>query len=117
MTENKDNFVQEVDAKITEEKEKLAQHIEKISGEQLMSPATDTSDAQKILLRIKKDFDDSLGKLNRYRQYQESLDVAPVEIKEVTEFQKKYDVRFKLWNNLKTFREKSNIWFNKAFRD
>jgi hypothetical protein len=56
----------------------------------------------KILQRIKKDFDDSMGKLNRYKQYQESLDVAPQEIKELAEFQKKFDVRNNLWVNLKT---------------
>jgi hypothetical protein len=42
---------------------------------------------------------------------------VPVEIKELNDFQKKYDVRYKLWNNLKTFREKSNVWLTKAFRD
>lgn len=26
-------------------------------------------------------------------------------------------MRSKLWTNLRNFREKSNIWFNKAFRD
>jgi hypothetical protein len=26
-------------------------------------------------------------------------------------------VRAKLWTNLKNFREKANIWFNKAFRE
>ncbi len=82
-----------------------------------MNPDTDPADAQKILVKIKKDFDDTVGKLTRYRQYQESLDIVPVEIKELNDFQKKYDVRYKLWNNLKTFREKSNLWLTKAFRD
>jgi len=71
-----------------------------------MNPDTDPTDAQKIILRVKKDFDDTVGKLTRYRQYQESLDIVPVEIKELNDFTKKYDVRYKLWNNLKTFREK-----------
>jgi hypothetical protein len=82
-----------------------------------MNPDTDPTDAQKIILRVKKDFDDTVGKLTRYRQYQESLDIVPVEIKELNDFTKKYDVRYKLWNNLKTFREKSNIWLTKAFRE
>lgn len=82
-----------------------------------MSSTTEPSEALKILQRIKKDFDDSISKLNRYRQYQENLDAPPPEIKELQEFQKKYDVRYKLWINLKNFREKSNIWFNKAFRE
>lgn len=91
--------------------------MEKLSGEQLQNPDTDPVDAQKIIVKIKKDFDDTVGKLTRYRQYQESLDVVSVEIKELNDFQKKYDVRYKLWNNLKTFREKSNMWLTKAFRD
>ncbi len=117
VTENKDAYIVEVENKITEEKDRVAQHIEKLSGEQLMSSTTDPTEALKILQRIKKDFDDSVSKLNRYRQYQEYLDVAPTDIKELQEFQKKFDVRFKLWSNLKNFREKSNIWFNKAFRE
>ena len=63
--------------------------MEKLSGEQLMNPDTDPADAQKILVKIKKDFDDTVGKLTRYRQYQESLDIVPVEIKELNDFQKK----------------------------
>lgn len=41
----------------------------------------------------------------------------PEEVKETGEFSKKYDIRAKLWNNLKTFREKSGVWFNKPFRE
>ena len=100
MTEDKDNYVVDVDNKINEEKEKLAQHTDKLVGEQLMSNQTDPSDALKILVRIKKDFDDSHGKINRYKQYQESLEIVPQEVKEVAEFTKKFDVRQKLWKNL-----------------
>lgn len=117
MSENKDGYVVEVDGKISEEREKLTQHIEKLSGEQLMSSSTDPSDALKQLQRIKRDFEDTMGKLNRYKQYQESLDSQPAEIKELADFQKKFEVRNNLWTNLRTFREKSNVWFNKAFRD
>ena len=100
-----------------EERDKIAQHIDKLQGETLLNPDTDPADAIKQIVKIKKEFDDTVGKLTRYRQYQESLDIAPVEIKELNDFQKKYDVRYKLWNNLKTFREKSNMWLTKAFRD
>lgn len=82
-----------------------------------MSSSTDPSDALKQLQRIKRDFEDTMGKLNRYKQYQESLDSQPAEIKELADFQKKFEVRNNLWTNLRTFREKSNVWFNKAFRD
>jgi hypothetical protein len=82
-----------------------------------MSSETDPTDAIKALNRIKKEFDDTLKKITQYRQYQETLDLPPVEIKEISEFQKRYDVRFKLWNNLKTFREKSSMWLTKPFRD
>jgi len=34
-----------------------------------MSSTTDPVDALKILQRIKKEFDDSMGKLNRYKLY------------------------------------------------
>lgn len=117
VSESKDSHISEVEIKIQEERDKIAQHMEKLSGEQLLNPDTDPADAQKIILKIKKDFDDTVGKLTRYRQYQETLDMVPVEIKELNDFQKKYDVRYKLWNNLKNFREKSNLWLTKAFRD
>ncbi len=77
VTENKDNYVADVDTKINEEKERLAQHTDNLGSEQLMSNQTDPADALKILQRIKKDFDDSSAKINRYKQYQESLDIAP----------------------------------------
>lgn len=76
----------EVENKITEERDKVAQHMEKLSGDQLMSSATDPSDALKILTKIKNDFDQSVARLNKYRQYQESLDTAPAEIKEQADF-------------------------------
>lgn len=82
-----------------------------------MSAETDPTDAIKALNRIKKEFDDTLKKITQFKQYQETLDLPLVEIKEIVEFQKKYDVRYKLWNNLKTFREKSSMWLTKPFRD
>ena len=117
VTDGKDNYVSEVEARIEEEKKKIVGIIAKCSEEQLMSSETDPTDAIKALNRIKKEFDDTLKKITQYRQYQETLDLPPVEIKEIAEFQKKYDVRFKLWNNLKTFREKSGMWLTKPFRD
>lgn len=82
-----------------------------------MSSETDPTDSIKYLTRIKKDFDETVRQLTKFRQYQESLDVPTVEIKELGDFTKKYDVRYKLWNNLKTFREKSSMWLTKPFRD
>lgn len=117
VQDNKDGYVVEVDNRITEEKDKLAQHIEKLSGEQLMSSSTESADALKQLQRIKKDFDDSMGKLNRYKTYQEALEIQPQEIKELAEFQKKFEVRNNLWVNRKVFNEKAQIWLNKSFRE
>ena len=117
VTEGKDSYVSEVESRIDEEKKKIVAIIGKCSEEQLMSAETDPTDAIKALNRIKKEFDDTLKKITQYRQYQETLDLPPVEIKEIVEFQKKYDVRYKLWNNLKTFREKSSNWLTKPFRD
>jgi hypothetical protein len=117
VSESKESHINEIEIKIQEERDKIAQHIDKLQGETLLNPDTDPADAIKQIVKIKKEFDDTVGKLTRYRQYQESLDIAPVEIKELNDFQKKYDVRYKLWNNLKTFREKSNMWLTKAFRD
>jgi hypothetical protein len=117
VTEGKDGYVSEVESRIEEEKKKIIGIISKLSEEQLMSSETDPADSIKALNRIKKEFDDTLKKITQYRQYQETLDLVPVEIKEIVEFQKKYDVRFKLWNNLKTFREKSTMWLTKPFRE
>jgi hypothetical protein len=69
VTETKDNYVVEVDQKIQEEKDRVGQHIERLAGEQLMNPETDPADAQKIISRIKKDFDDTVAKLGKYKQY------------------------------------------------
>jgi len=117
VTEGKDAYVAELESRLEEEKKKIINIIEKLSDEQLMSSETDPTDASKTLARIKREFDDTQKKIEQYKKFQETLDIPPVEIKEINEFTKKFDVRNKLWNNLKTFREKLGIWLTKAFRE
>jgi len=116
-TEGKDAYVAELESRLEEEKKKIINIIEKLSDEQLMSSETDPTDASRTLARIKREFDDTQKKIEQYKKFQETLDIPPVEIKEINEFTKKFDVRNKLWNNLKTFREKLGIWLTKAFRE
>ena len=63
VTESKDAYAAEVENKIAEEREKVNQHIEKLSGDQLMSSSTDPIDAQKLLNKIKNEFDQSVARL------------------------------------------------------
>lgn len=70
----------EVDQKIQEEKDKISQANEKLSSESLMKPDTDTSEALNSLKKAKKEFDDSVVKLNKCKQYQDTLEIPPVEI-------------------------------------
>jgi hypothetical protein len=69
VTEGKDGYVSEVEARIEEEKKKIAGIILRLSEELLMSSETDPTDAIKALNRIKKEFDDTLKKITQYRQY------------------------------------------------
>ena len=40
-----------------------------------MSSMTDPSEAIRLIQRVKKEYDDTVGKLNRYSQYQSTLEV------------------------------------------
>lgn len=93
IAESKDNNVEELDKKINEEKEKIMNHIDKIQSESLMSKGTPFNTAIEELNKIKKKFDDSVKRLNQYKSYQEILEINPSVIKELDDFNKKFDVR------------------------
>jgi hypothetical protein len=107
---NKEQNVEELDKRINEEKEKIELQVEKINSEVLMTSITPNKESLEELARIKKKFDESTKRLNQYKTYQESLDLNAAPIKEIDDFNKKFEVRFKLWKNREQFDESQNKW-------
>lgn len=117
IADSKENNVEELDKKINEEKEKIVAQIEKLTSESLMSKATIAKEALDELSKIKKKADDSVKRLDQYKKYQEILEVNPGAIKEIEDFQKKFDVRHKLWKNREKFAEYHRKWYFDNFME
>mmetsp|Transcript_9244 Transcript_9244/g.8680 ORF Transcript_9244/g.8680 Transcript_9244/m.8680 type:complete len:356 (-) Transcript_9244:2253-3320(-) len=110
VVENKETNVEELDKRINEEREKIVNLTDKLLSETLMSSLTPWKEALEELTKIKKKTDESQKKLAQYKGYQEILDINPVVIKEIDDFQKRYDVRHKIWKNRETFDDSQNKW-------
>ena len=80
-----------------------------------MSKATPAAQSLEELGKIKKKYDESVKKLNQFKQYQEILEINPTPIKEQEEFTKKYDIRYKLWKNREKFAELYRHWYYDFF--
>lgn len=76
-----------------------------------MTKTTSAKEALDELNKIKKKADDSVKRLDQYKKYQEILEVNPAVVKEIEEFQKKFDVRHKLWKNREKFAENHRKWY------
>ena len=82
-----------------------------------MSKQTPFNNAIDELNKIKKKFDESGKRLNQYKSYQEIMEISSSQIKEIDDFNKKYDVRFKLWKNRERFSELHRHWYYDFFVD
>ena len=80
-----------------------------------MTSLTPSKESLEELTRIKKKFDESVKRLNQYKSYQEILDINSSEVKEVADFTKKYELRYKLWKNRETFDESQHKWLQQSF--
>lgn len=65
--------------------------------------------------KIKKKQDECTKKLNQYKTFQEILDINPSQIKEIDDFNKKYDIRYRLWKNRETFASNQYHWYRDNF--
>ena len=112
LESNAENLV----ARIEEEKEKLNEHINKVQSESLMNKETVATDALKELRQLKKKFDETMEKINTYRQYEETLKVEePVPVPQIEIFNKLFNKSELLWksrNDFKGFREE---WYFEDF--
>lgn len=108
-------MVEQLDKNISDIKDKIQESTERLGSESLMTADTPFSAALDELSKIKKKFDDYTKRANTYSQYQEILDVNPTTIKEIEDFTKKYDLRYKLWKSRETFTESSKHWYNDFF--
>lgn len=81
-----------------------------------MTKQTSFKEALEELGRIKKQYDKSVKQINTYNAYQKTLEQPVTEIAEVEDFEKKYDVRYKLWYYRQHFSEKQKEWYEENWR-
>jgi hypothetical protein len=101
---------------LIDEQKKVQELIDKLKGEVLMTKQTSFKEALEELGRIKKQYDKSVKQINTYNAYQKTLEQPVTEIAEVEDFEKKYDVRYKLWYYRQHFSEKQKEWYEENWR-
>ena len=65
--------------------------------------------------RLNKNYNNTLGKINVFREYEETLECTPVEIPQIEEFEKRFKKRDLLWRSKEDFKNKKEIWYFKEF--
>jgi len=103
---------------LAEETEKIVALMEKVTtSELLIREDTPAKEAIDEATRIKKKFDASVERLNQYQAYQETLKIQSTPIQEVTDFEKQFNIRNRLWTIRQTFTEQQRRWYGENFRD
>ena len=106
---------EQLDKNISDQKDKIVDAIEKLETDSLMTSETPSGAALDELAKVKRKFDDYTKKVKTYHQYQDILEVNPTAMKEVDDFNNKYDVRHKLWKNRENFNDLQKHWYNDNF--
>ena len=118
VKEAREANIEELDKRVIEEQEKVANLIEKLSSsEQLMKAHTPAKEALDEAAKLKKRFDNSVERLSQYQAYQNTLKLAVPLIPEIEEFEKKFALRNRLWQIRQTFSDQQKRWYGENFRD
>jgi len=98
-------------------KEKMTEIIGKIDIDNLVLKETSPSEALETLKKQKRNFDNHRSKMETYNDYQSTLSEAVQLAKEIDVFDKKWNTRNKLWENVNTFNTDYDHWMNKPFKE
>lgn len=58
-----------------------------------------------------------MSKINEFRDFEETLKAETYQIKEIKEFETKYNRRFKIWNNWSKFVDLKKGWYYENWKD
>lgn len=115
---HKEGNLEQLTKKLTEEIEKLNDLIERLEADNLLDKNTDRKTALDELSRLKKLFDKTMEKVDTFRMYEQVLEVKEqMKIAEVETFNKKYELRHKIWDGWNNFEEKKTEWYHTPFAD
>ena len=117
IVENQSANSNDLGNKIENVKNELKELITKIDSESLTNPNTEPEAALKELNKLRKEFESKQKESNNFNNYQEVLGIQPKEVKEIKDFQKKFETRHLLWDSLFTWNKQHNSWFNDNFFD
>jgi hypothetical protein len=112
---NSENNVTMLADEIKTEQTAMTQQIKNIDQSELLDDKTDPKVALKKLEKLEQQFEKSLEKIEQFRSFEQTLGVEPADIRQVDEFKKKFDNRFKIWSNLETFTTFKQTWYNNNF--
>ena len=112
---NKAGNVESLVQKIEEEKTKLDDYIEKSQSETLMNKDIPAKDALDELSKLKKKYDETWKKIQKYQRYEEILQVEHVAIPQAAIFDAKYTKRVTIWTNREEFEKLRREWYYENF--
>lgn len=111
----RDEQVVILNKEIESTKEKMSEIIGKVDVENLVLKETPASEALDTLKKQKKMFDLQRAKMETYNDYQATLSEQVQAAKEIEMFDKKWNNRNKLWENVSTFNLDYSHWMDKPF--
>jgi dynein heavy chain len=100
---------------IEEQKKKLEEYIAAAEAENLMNKDIPNKDAIEDLVKLNKNYDAVMKKINVLKEYEEILESDPVPIPQIAEYEKKFNKRDLLWRSRENFRNKHTQWYYEDF--
>jgi len=82
----------------------------------VIRPETSPKEALEELYKVKKLFDQSLGRLDKFKSYQETLELPSEKPTEIDVFTDKYQIRDIMWTVRRDFGEAKNRWYRDNWR-
>ena len=82
----------------------------------MLESTTEKAIALQELEKIKKKFERTKRQIDDFHSYENILGNETTEISVVAEFEKKFLLRYTLWNNRNEFEKLARIWYTENFR-
>lgn len=95
----------------------MTEYISKVDIDNLVLKDTSPNDALDTLKKQKKKFDDSRQRIELLNNYQDTLQQNSTVVKEIEMFDKKWNNRNKLWENVNSFNSDYAHWMGANFKE
>ena len=107
----------QLNTKVAKLKEDLAQLITQLDSEKLINPDTSPQESlEELNMKNKKYLNfKTLGQ--KFNDNQQILEMPVTNIKELAQYERRYDAKHLLWDSLLTWREKNKKWYESKFSE